>query len=116
MLGDIGDHGVERRLTLEEARAALLVVERGINRAAVLSPELTQPRSNRQCSASLEAAQPPKASAEEPQPETRPQGSEPLMRPTIQTDQLPAETATDESVRIVPRVSFNRDGTLASKL
>jgi hypothetical protein len=142
---------------------------------AVPSPELTQPRSNRQRSASLEAAQPPKASPEEPQPETQPQASEPLLRPTIQTDQpephpeeartepdvgdmfamplalpgrrlgggfdapaanpamlphddiaafrarasscthLPAGTAMDENVRIVLRVSFNRDGTLASQ-
>ena len=141
---------------------------------AVPSPEITQPRSNRQRSAALEAAQPPKASPEEPQPEIQPQASEPLLRPTIQPDQpephpeeartepdvgdmfamplalpgrrlgggfdapaanpamlphddiaafrarasscthLPAGTAMDENVRIVLRVSFNRDGTLAS--
>jgi hypothetical protein len=141
---------------------------------AVPSPELTQPRSNQWRSAGLEATQPPKASSEEPQPETQPQASEPLLRPTIQTDRLephpeearsepdlgdmfamplalpgtrlgggfdapaaspamlphddiaafrarasscthvPTGTPMDENVRIVLRVSFNRDGTLAS--
>jgi hypothetical protein len=144
-------------------------------KAALPSPELTQPRSNPQRSASLAAAEPLSASPEEPQPETQPQASEPLLRPTIQTDQsephpeearsgpdvgemfalplalpggrlgggfdapaahpamlphddialffarasscthLPDGTAVDENVRIVLRVSFNRDGTLASE-
>jgi hypothetical protein len=141
---------------------------------AIPSPELTQPRSNRRRSASLETSQPPKASPEEPQPETQPQATEPLLRPTTQTDRpephpeeartepdvgdmfamplglpggrlsggfdapaanpamlphddiaafrarasscthVPAGTAMDENVRIVLRVTFNRDGTLAS--
>jgi hypothetical protein len=144
-------------------------------KTAVPSPELTHSTSNRQRSASLEAAQPPKVSPREAEPETQPQASEPLLRPTIQTDQpepdtqeartepdvgdmfamplalpgrrlgggfdapaanpamlphddiaafrarasscthLPPGTAMDENVRIVLRVSFNRDGTLASQ-
>jgi len=144
-------------------------------KAALPSPELTKPRSNPQHSASLAAAQPPAASPEEPQPETQPQASEPLLRPTIQTDEsephpeearsepdvgemfalplalpggrlgggfdapsanpamlphddialffarasscthLPDGTAVDENVRVVLRVSFKRDGTLASE-
>jgi hypothetical protein len=138
-------------------------------------PELTQPRSNPQHSASLAPAQPLAASPEEPQPETQPQASEPLLRPTMQADQsepqpaeaptrpdagdmfalplalpggrlgggfdapatnpamlphddtalfrarasscihVPAGTAMDENVRIALRVSFKRDGTLASE-
>ncbi len=139
------------------------------------SPELTQPQSNPQRSASLAPAQPLAASPEEPQPETQPQASEPLLRPTMQADQsepqpeeaptrpdigkmfalplalpggrlgggfdapaadpamlphddtalfrarasscirVPAGTAMDENVRIALRVSFKRDGTLASE-
>jgi hypothetical protein len=142
---------------------------------ALPSPELTQPRSNPQRSASLAAAQPLAPWAEEPQPETQPQASEPLLPPTTKTDQsqpqpeearnqpdlgeifamplalpggrlgggfdapaanpamlphddiaafrarasscthVPAGTAMDENVRIVLRVSFKRDGTLASQ-
>jgi hypothetical protein len=142
---------------------------------ALPSPELTQPRSNPQRSASLAAAQPLAASPEELQPETQPQASEPLLPPTTKTDQsqpqpeearsqpdlgeifamplalpggrlgggfdtpsanpamlphddiaafrahasscthVPAGTAMDENVRIVLRVSFKRDGTLASQ-
>jgi hypothetical protein len=149
--------------------------ERPEPKMALPSPELTQPRSNPQRSASLAAAQPPAASPEEPQPETQPQASEPLLRPTIQTDRsephpeeartqpdvgemfalplalpggrlgggfdapsadpamlphddialfrarassctrVPAGTAVDENVRIVLRVSFKPDGTLASQ-
>jgi hypothetical protein len=142
---------------------------------ALPSPELTQPRSTPQRSASLAVNQPLAASPEEPQPETQPQATEPLLRPTMQTDpsepnpeaaknqpdagemfalplalpggrlgggfdapmanpamlphddialfrarassctRVPAGTPMDENVRIVLRVSFKRDGTLASQ-
>ena len=141
---------------------------------ALPSPELTQARSNLRRSASL-ATEPPAASPAEPQPETQPQATEPLLRPAIQADQsephpeeararpdagemfvlplalsggrlgggfdapsanpamlphddialffarasscthIPDGTIVDENVRVVLRVSFKRDGTLASE-
>jgi hypothetical protein len=142
---------------------------------ALPSPELTQPRSAPQRSASLAPAQPVAASPEEPQPETQPQASEPLLRPATLTEaseshpeearnqldvgevfalplalpggrlgggfdapaadpamlphddialfrarassctHVPAGTPMDQNVRIVLRVSFKPDGTLASQ-
>ena len=149
--------------------------ERPQPKAALPSPELTQSRSNPQRSASLAPAQPLAASPEEPQPETQPQASEPLLRPTMPADQsepqpveaptrpdvgdmfamplalpggrlgggfdapaanpamlphddialffarasscthMPDGTIVDDNVRVVLRVSFKRDGTLASE-
>jgi len=149
--------------------------ERSDPKTALPSPELTQPRSAPQRSASLAPAQPPAASPEEPQPETQPQASEPLLRPTMPAEasepqpeetrtrpdvgemfalplalpggrlgggfdapaadpamlphddialfrarassctRVPAGTPMDENVRIVLRLSFKRDGTLASQ-
>jgi hypothetical protein len=130
---------------------------------ALPSPELTQQRSNPQRSASLAATQPLTASPEEPQPETQPQATEPLLHPEAARSvpdvsemfamplalpggrlgggsdapaanpaMLPhddialffahASSCThvpgpplDENIRVVLRISFKRDGTLASQ-
>ncbi len=139
------------------------------------SPEQTKSLSNAQRTASLAAAQPQAAAPEEPQPETQPQASEPLLRPTLPTvepqphakeaahqlkpsemfgmplalpggrlgggfdapaakpamlphddtaafrarvsacSRTPEGIHIDEDVKIVLRISFKRDGTLASQ-
>jgi hypothetical protein len=131
---------------------------------ALPSPELTRQRSNPQRSASLAATQPLTASPEEPQPETQPQATEPLLHPEAARSEpdvgemfamplalpggrlgggfdapsanpamlphddialffarasscthMPDGTTIDENIRVVLRVSFKRDGTLASQ-
>ena len=149
--------------------------ERPRPKTAAPSPEQAQFLSNPQRTASLAAAQPQAAAPEEPQPETQPQASEPLLRPTMPTVEpeprsdeaahqpkpsemfamplalpggrlgggfdAPAANAAmlphddtaafrarvsacsrtpdgihvDEDVKIVLRISFKRDGTLASQ-
>jgi hypothetical protein len=142
-------------------------------KSAAPSLQQAQARSNPQRSASLAAAPLPAAAPDEPQPETQPQASEPLLPPTASTVEPqphPEEAATqpdaskmfamplalpggrlgggfdaptshpamlphddiaafrarvsscsrlpvgiDENVKIVLRVSFKRDGTLASQ-
>jgi hypothetical protein len=149
--------------------------ERPRPKAAAPSLEQAQSLPNPQRTASLAAAQPQAAAPEEPQPETQPRASEPLLRPTMPTveSQPHAEEAAhqpkpsdmfamplalpggrlgggfdapaakpamlphddtaafrarasactrtpdgihiDEEVKIVLRISFKRDGTLASQ-
>jgi hypothetical protein len=149
--------------------------ERPRPKTAAPSLQQAQSLSNLQRSASLAAAQPQAAAPDEPQPETQPQASEPLLRPTMPTvepqpraeeaahqpkpsemfamplalpggrlgggfdapasnpamlphddtaafrarvsacSRTPAGIGIDEKVMIVLRISFKRDGTLASQ-